>query len=159
MSAMGISWPEGRLTPPPTPKTARHHTTLWCFYVAYYNIMLISSMLKSPPMARYEQTKPLGAANGTVLAFYRADLEGIGLRSPHGDILQAIQPIFFWLVHSKKKTKFKKAATPSIFVWRKFLDLIWLYRPQRNRLPQKNRAKQNPLFLLNRTYPVHDGQR
>ena len=57
--------------------------------------MLIPSMLKSPPMVRYEQTKPLGAANGTVLAFYRADLEGIGLRSPHGDILQAIQPIFF----------------------------------------------------------------
>jgi hypothetical protein len=56
--------------------------------------MLISSMLKSPPMVRYEQTKPLGAANGTVLAFYRADFEGIGLRSPHGDILQAIQPIF-----------------------------------------------------------------
>ena len=78
--------------------------------------MLISSMLKSPPMARYEQTKPLGAANGTVLAFYRADLEGIGLRSPHGDILQAIQPIFFLIGPLQKKRKFKNAATLLIFV-------------------------------------------
>ena len=75
-------------------------------------------MLKSPPMARYEQTKPLGAANGTVLAFYRADLEGIGLRSPHGDILQATGNTtdLFLIGSLQKKRKFKNAATPSIFV-------------------------------------------